>query len=155
MKFQIKNNLNSGFTLVELMLALTSAIIILIATATLIVSVLKSSAKNRTREILQQTKNDLSVDFSNNLRWAKQINIHKGGTGIEIDGVNYKFDGKRITKRGEDFTSNNVDVKSFFIEGYATSLGIKVELESKTDPNIKDSLYLVLSPRGKGVIYEK
>jgi hypothetical protein len=155
MKHRIINSLNSGFTLVELLLALTSAIVILIASATLIVSILKSSAKNRTKEILQQTKNDLSVDFSNNIRWAKQINVKNGGTGFEIDGVNYKFDGNRITKRGEDFTPSNVDITTFSVEEYATSLGIKVELESKTNPMIKDSLYLVISPRGKGVINGK
>lgn len=152
MKQQLKNKLNSGFTLVELLLALTSAIVILVATSSLIISVMKSGVKNSTREILQQTKNDLSVDFSNNVRWAKQISVEEGGASFEIDGVIYKHDGDRITKNGEEFTSSNVNVRSFSIEKYATSLGIRVEIESKQDPNINDSLYLVLSPRGKGVI---
>jgi len=152
MKYDLRNKVNSGFTLIELLLALVTTLIILIATTSLIVSVLKSGAKNTAREVLQQTKNDLSTDFSNNVRWAKQINIKNDEDSVEIDGINYKFDGTKITKRGEDFTSSNVVVTSFLVEQYATSLGIRVELESKQDPNIKDSLYLVISPRGKEVI---
>jgi Tfp pilus assembly protein PilV len=153
MRYQIINNKQDlGFTLVELLLALVTTVIILIATASLIVSVLRSGAKNSTKEILQQTKNDLSMGFSNNVRWAKQISVKDGGTSVEIDGVSYKLEGDKITREGEDFTSSNVSVTSFLVAQYKTSLGIRVELESKQEPGVKDSLYLVLSPRGKEVI---
>ena len=147
---------NSGFTLIELLIGIVLSSMVFIVALSLIVSVMNYSSKSKYNQKLEQTKNDLTVDLSTNVKWADKISISGSGNSFTVnntDGVaNYALSGGTLTKNGKPLTSDQVSITDFEVKKHTGVLEIKIDMESKLRANLRDSLDLILSPRGENAI---
>jgi prepilin-type N-terminal cleavage/methylation domain-containing protein len=147
-----KRKTNSGLTLIEILVGLALSSMVFIVASSLVVSMMSYSTKSKESQALEQTKNDLAANFSTSVRWAGQIEAVDNGSEIKIDGVEYKLAGDQITKGGDALTSGDVKIDSFVVNKYKTSMEINVDMESKQNSNVTDTLNIIISPRGSSVL---
>lgn len=155
MKLQKRNinNKNSGFTLVELLLGVTIAVMISLTASSILALLFRSDIKTKRVEAMEQTKNDLQVDFSNAIRWAEIISFTSGNnTTLSVDQTTYKLQDEKILKNDQPLTPSSVAVKKFSITDFSNSSDLKsleliIELESKNNALVKDNVRIVVSQR--------
>jgi prepilin-type N-terminal cleavage/methylation domain-containing protein len=145
-----------GLTLIELLIGLTLSSMVFIVASSIVISTMGYSTKNKQNQNLEQTKNDLASDLSTNIKWATRIKVEPDNNSFVLNnGVNtyeYKLNNKVITKNGSALTPTDIEISAFKINQRATSLEINIDMESKQNHNIKESLNLILSPRGKNIL---
>lgn len=147
---------NKGFTLIEFLIAIVLTSIIFVVVSSVIISTMYNTTKNKQGQILEQTKNDLAADLSNNIKWATRINVGANTNSFILyngpDSVEYKLNNKTVVKGNDALTPSQVAVTSFIVNRRLSSLEINIEMEDTQNRTIKDSLHLILSPRGKNVL---
>ncbi len=133
-----------GFTLIELLVAMTLAGFIFVISSTVLFTIFRSDTRSRKLEKVEQVKNDLFVELSNEIRWAKGVSIDSGASTLKITDAEdketvYAFSGSSLTKNGQKITPNSVAITKFDLEEYLTVPanvtghspypGVKVEVE--------------------------
>lgn len=127
-----------GFTLIEILLALTLSSFVFVIVSTLIMTLFTANTKSRRSESLQQVKNDLFVELSNSIRWAKVINIDQASNSLVLDAATYTLNNGAIYKNGAVLTPGNVEVTSFEMREAVTvaeypGVELTIEFENKVN----------------------
>ena len=143
--------MRKGFTLVELMIAMTLSALIFVTVSSLLVTILTANTKSRRQEAFEQVKNDLGSEFSSTLRWAQEVVIGEDDS-LTVDGKVYRADGGRLTKDGQAITPEGVRVESFSVNSLSrsadlTSVKVEVELTDASFNLAQDRLVVVVSQR--------
>jgi len=154
----IKKKVNDGFTLIEILVAITMAAIIFIAVLALMQAVMGSSRKTKMKQTIEQTKNDLLIDISNNTKWAEAGTLEVPGDPEEGwirvgDELEYRLDkGEgRIQRNGEYLTSKNIVIEDFIVSQHSdSSLEMEINMMHNLNPDFKDSIVIIVSPRNRG-----
>jgi prepilin-type N-terminal cleavage/methylation domain-containing protein len=148
--------MKKAFTLIELLIALGLSSMVFMLVSTLLVTVLNSNTRDSRRDVFEQTKNDITVGVSNEVRWAEKISYTPGNQGeLDInDGqIVYKLDTNGIlTKNGTAIIPETIKVTKFTVENLSNnsdtvSLNINVEMENRKLPSSKDRVKIVVSQR--------
>lgn len=106
--------IKSGFTLIEILIALGLTSAIFIIATSLVVNIFTSNTKSRHTEALAQVKNDLQAEFSNSVRWAD--NISYVGGSLQIDSVVYRLENGVLMKNGVPITPAEIEITSFKVQ---------------------------------------
>jgi ABC-type Na+ efflux pump permease subunit len=142
--------------MIEFLVAIALTSIIFVVISSVIISTMQTSTKNKQSQILEQTKNDLAADLSNNIKWATRITVGAGSDSFILTNdatpIEYKLDAKSIVKDGSALTPTRISVTAFTVTRRLSSLEITVDMEDTQNTAIKDTLSLILSPRGKNVL---
>ena len=149
-----KSNIK-GFTLIELIIGVLITTFIFLGASALILTLFGTSGRVQKSQSLDQAKNDIQVELTNNIKWAKILLIEPDS--ITADGVIYKFESDgRLYKNGIPMTSGEIFLKNVYITDLSRtrvsgeeliSLKVTLDLESKRSSNISDHLNLVVSQR--------
>jgi len=144
-----------GFTLIELIIGVLITTFIFLGASALILTLFGTSGRVQKSQSLDQAKNDIQVELTNNIKWAKILMI--GPDSITADGVIYKFESDgRLYKNGIPMTSGEIFLKNVLVSDLSRtrvsgeeliSLKVSLDLESKRSSNISDHLNLVVSQR--------
>ena len=154
----MKRKGTEGFTLIEILVAITMAAIIFIAVLALMQAIMGSSRKTKMKQTIEQTKNDLLIDISNNTKWAEagtlEVPSNPDEGWIKVGGeLEYRLDtGEgRIQRNGEYLTSKNIVIEDFIVNQHNdSSLEIEINMKHKINPDLKDSMVIIVSPRNRG-----
>lgn len=146
-----------GFTLVEMLIGITMASIIFITTSSLLVSIIARNARIKKDEVVEQTKNDLAVEFLNYVRWADAIEFNASENKLIVsyenrDDIYYQLNqaDKAIRKNGERFTSSQVVIENFSFKKYLDkSYSLEVDISLLSRPDVKQRLKVLISPRNR------
>lgn len=146
---QKKHN-QQGLTLIELLIGMTMSAMIFLVSSSLMASLFFSDTKSKHKEILEQAKNDIQSELSNQIRWGQTIAVTPNQ--LTIDGATYQITNERLYKNGDPLTPSDVVIDNFKVEDYSTlpylaSLRVEVELHHKTNTSAHDTLTLVASQR--------
>lgn len=146
--------MKTGFTLVELLIALALSGLIFVMASSLMVTLLATQTKSRKLETFDQTKNDLYVDLYHTLKWSKSITFQDHGQIDELtaDTTLYRLQDGRLLKNDVPLTSQNIIVSAFDIASYSTtpdysSLAITISLQDNNFNLSQDTLKVVVSQR--------
>jgi len=139
-----------GFTLIEILLGVAISVLIFITAGSVMVTLYNSSTRTKQSQSLEQTKNDLQLEFLNNVRWGEEIESNLNS--LRVDETVYELVDGRINKNGEAITSSEVEVRDFSVVDYSTSDGvasleISIELVNKRLPSVSERLRVVVSQR--------
>jgi prepilin-type N-terminal cleavage/methylation domain-containing protein len=142
--------MKKGFSLIELLIAMTMSGMIFITVSSLLVTLLNSNTKNRRQEVFEQTKNDLFVELSNSIRWGDEISSTMDS--LVVDGITYRLESGAVTRNGEAITPTAVEVTQFQIVPRSAATGfesfeINVVLKDKNFNLNTDKLDMVVSQR--------
>lgn len=140
----------SGFSLLEVLVAMTLSGMLLVIISTLMVTLLRFGTKSQQQETFEQVMNDLHFEFSNNVRWGKSVIVTP--TELMVDGKNYAYRDFQIVKNEEPLTPASVKITSFEVKDLSQdpnykSVQITVNMQSAHDASIQDSLRTVISQR--------
>jgi len=128
---------------------------IFLGASALILTLFGTSGKVKKSQTLDQTKNDIQVELSNNIRWAKIIDFDSNSITADANVYKFESDGK-VYKNGAALTPGDVLVKNVTIKDYSravtggealSSLNISLDLEDVRSSNTSDHLSLVVSQR--------
>jgi len=152
--------LRTGFTLMELLIGMTLISFIFLGVITATAVLLNSNARVKQIDHLEQAKNDLQLEFSNSIRWAKAITIVSPSeltiTNSDSSTSAYQLDvsTKRIVKNGVPITSDTVDIMNFEINDYSRlpapalrSLQLFIEMQHHDFSAVRQTFRLVVSQR--------
>jgi len=149
-----KSNIK-GFTLIELIIGVLITTFIFLGASALILTLFGTSGRVQKSQSLDQAKNDIQVELTNNIKWAKILMI--GPDSITADEIIYKFESDgRLYKNGIPMTSGEIFLKNVYVTDLSRtrvsgeeliSLKVTLDLESKRSSNISDHLNLVVSQR--------
>ncbi|RJR14586.1 prepilin-type N-terminal cleavage/methylation domain-containing protein [Candidatus Microgenomates bacterium] len=145
----------NGFTLIELMIAVAISGLIFIAATAVMGSLFASNARNRQIDALEQVKNDLTQELTNNVRWAENVTFTSSTLTIEqIDHsiLAYNLIDGRLLKNSEPITPQDVVIVDWQITNYSQtadypSLIIEVDMEHKQFATVQDVFKIVVSQR--------
>ena len=70
-----RTSIIQGFSLIELLAGISLTGMIFLGSTSLMFALFNSNSRVKQLDILEQTKNDLQVELSNQVRWAKTVNI--------------------------------------------------------------------------------
>ncbi len=140
----------NGFTLLEVLIAIAIFGIAFAVVLMILTAVSTASLTSGRQEGFEQVKNNLAVEFSNSVRWAKDVQV--GGTTLTVDGLPYTLNSGRITKDGQPITPANITVTDFSVGQYSTvpgysSVKIIIGLADTNLATITDSEKIVVSQR--------
>lgn len=141
----------SGFTLVEVVVVMGLAAMIFMVVSGLMVSFLNAGGKSRQQQALEQARDDIVTEISNAVRWGEG-EVIVGQNKLEAGRAVYELSGDRLVKDGVALTSAEVVVESLETRDYSgvaefPSLEIKISMRSRSLPQIRDDLRLVVSKR--------
>lgn len=142
--------MKKGFSLIELIVALGVSSIVMLTVISLMLTFMSSNTKSKRQEMFEQTKNDLQLELSNAVRWAKVVQINP--ENIVTDGKSYTLSGGQIYKDGEALTPTGVEVTRFDINNYSNdidlvSVEIRIEMRDRSFVTARDGLRVVVSQR--------
>lgn len=150
--------MKKAFTLIELLIAMGMSSMIFMLVSTILVSTLNSNTRDIRQELFEQTKNDISINLSNDVRWAEKTAYSAGDPAVLTlnDGaVVYNVVGGRLQKNGQAITPSSVVITKFTIENYTNvssptqlaSYQIVIEMEHIKISTAKDQMRIVVSQR--------
>ncbi len=147
--------MKKGFTLMEMLLAVGLASVVFGLAGSLTAFIMERNTRDLKQEELEQAKNDLTVELSNAVRWAKDVEVLSDG--VMVDGVSYILDDGKVRKAGEAVTSDDVVINRFEVKNYSAtsrrvSLEISVEVSSARSSIYNDSMRIVVSQRQTEVV---
>ncbi|MFC1649382.1 PA14 domain-containing protein [Patescibacteria group bacterium] len=105
------NTGRSGFTLVELLLAVVISASLFVLVSSVLVNLFRSDTKSKQSQTIEQTKNDIKTELTNRVRWAD--NIAYDISRLEVDGDVYRIIDERFTKNGIPLSHKNIIVSNF------------------------------------------
>lgn len=149
---------NEGFTIIELIIAIGLAGLIFLASSSLMFAIFSSNTRVHQLDQLEQTKTDFNFEFSNAIRWSKQIEITSDGTLLITDqnGLlqTYALKNGALTKNDSPLHTADVTITSFLVQDYSQnstvsqkSILITIELQHKTFNAVKETMRIVASQR--------
>lgn len=145
-----------GFTLIEILVAISISGIIFLAASALLVSLVSSNARVSQLDAMSQVKDDIAKDLSNSIRWASDIVVSTENDGITItdtqgDSTTYRTDTNRLLKNDTPIHSDEFEVTQLSVHDYSAggqaSLEIQLAIRSKKFTARNDTIRLVVSQR--------
>jgi prepilin-type N-terminal cleavage/methylation domain-containing protein len=139
-----------GLTLIELLIGITISSLIFLVSTSLVAALFSTNTKQKYQESLEQVKNDLTSEFSTNVRWGKSIKV--ASNELTVDDIKYTLRDSRIYKGSNPLTPADVDIERFEIKNYSTtatevSIEIDISMQHKTYNSAQDVLKIVVSQR--------
>lgn len=147
---------SQGFTLVELMVAISISGIIFLAVSALIGTLFSSSARVTQLDALSQIKDDIAKDMSNSVRWAPDVSVSPGNdeltlTSAQGEDTLYHVVDSQLFKNDTPLSPIDYEVTDFSVHDYGAgrlaSLDIELSLRSKKFTARTDTIKLVISQR--------
>lgn len=151
-----KNNglpAQAGFTLIELLIGVTIAVMIFMTASSVMALLFRSDLKTKRIEQIQQTKNDLQIEFTNSIKWASTISFTPDQMStLTIDQNVYSVADGQLRRNNDPITPSSLTVKKFTVQDYSLdgaikSLELVVDIENENNNSVKDSIRLVVSQR--------
>jgi prepilin-type N-terminal cleavage/methylation domain-containing protein len=152
-----------GFTLIELLIGIALSGMIFIAVSSVIFILFSSNTRVKQLDTMAQTKNDLQLELSNSIRWAKDISITDAGHTINLitsddKNIVYRWDTDTLYKDDVALTPKEITVKGFTAADYSASTNLKsleitIDLEDAKFKAVKDTMRLVVSQRIAGTAH--
>lgn len=147
--------MKKAFTLLEILIALALSSMIFLLVSSLLVTMLTTNTKNSRKEVFEQTKNDISVSLSNDIRWAEKVSFTPNDPAtinINDNSVVYEVKNNALVKNSEPITPDNIKIVSFTVENRSNdanlgSYNINIEMEHAQLSTTKDRLKIVVSQR--------
>ena len=141
--------------MLELVIGMLMTMFVFLGASALMLTLFGTSGKVKKSQVVDTTKNDIQIELSNNIRWAKFVNYD--ANALTVDANIYKFENDgRLYKNGVAMTPDAVTLKNVLIENYSrtvvsgeplVSLKISLDLEDTRSSNVSDRLTLVVSQR--------
>ncbi|MEK7165317.1 MAG: hypothetical protein AAB874_00735 [Patescibacteria group bacterium] len=155
-----RTSIIQGFSLIELLAGISLTGMIFLGSTSLMFALFNSNSRVKQLDILEQTKNDLQVELSNQVRWAKTVNI-LSPQQLDIEATNgevisYRCDlaAKNFLKNESTLTPKQVVISNCTIRNFSrtishipVSLELLIEMHHKEFIAVKDTLRLVVSQR--------
>jgi len=147
---------DKGFTLVELMVAISISGIIFLAVSAIIGTLFSSSARVTQIDTLAQLKDDISKDISTSVRWASSVVVSPGNdeltlTSTQGDTTVYRLVDNELLKNDIRLHPADHEVTAFSVHDYGAgkkaSLEIEIALRSKKFTARSDTITVVISQR--------
>ncbi len=144
-------NKKQGFTLIELLIGISVSILIFLTTSSIFLLLYSADTRTRRTQVLEQTKNDIMQDMSNNVRWANDVKWSGGVLDLDSN-VIYKLENQKLTRNGESLTAMEVLVTDFEVRDYSAesdypSYEITIDFELASSSTQNDRLRMVVSKR--------
>lgn len=149
MKKILKIN-KQGLTLVELLISMALASVIFMIVGSMLAMFVTQNTKSQRQEIFEQTKNDLTQELSNNVRWGKEISL--GSDYLIVDGNEYRVENGYFQKNGENFSSDKLEITHFEVFDRSTTVElvgaeVMIEMRDRNYPLASDVVRIVVSQR--------
>lgn len=106
--------IKKGFTLIEFLVGITMTALVFIVATNLMIAFFKVDSKSQRNQQLEQSKSDLTSEFTNGLQWAKRVEFKNGI--LTIDENKYEVSSGKMLKNNLEFTDNNVVVSDFSVK---------------------------------------
>ncbi len=165
----MKTTLQPGMTLLEILVALAMSSIVFLVVSGFLLNITGTNQSSKSQELFEQTKNDISTDLSNAIRWGKVFSCQNcdcnsssmQNSSLTIDTVVYAVNNQSLQRAGSALTSANVQVNRFLVcdrsavrswDGSAwispyPSYSIDIELQAKGSSILKDTFSFIASNR--------
>lgn len=147
---------SNGFTLVELLIAVTITGTLVITSTLIIIMLFSTNTRIRQIDALASIKSDIVRDLTEQIRWAKKVVLSPTNDEITIttyEGNNfvYKTNAGNFTKNDKPLHSAEYEISSFtandYNPGYLPSIQIVMAIRKKNFTAITETYRFVVSNR--------
>lgn len=145
-----------GFTLIEILVAISISGVIFLAASALLVSLFSSNARVSQLDAMSQVKDDIVKDLSNTIRWASDVVVSSDNDALTVmdtqgESTTYRIDTNRLLKNDTPLHSDEFEVTQFSVHDYSSgsqaSVDIQLAIRSKKFTARNDTVKLVVSQR--------
>lgn len=148
-------NSKNGFSLIELLIAISLSGILFLGVSTLMISLFQSNTRVRQIDRLEQTKNDVAIELTNAIRWAKTVSFDTNALVLQTPNSTtntYKFENNKVFKNDSPITPPDVIVSNFVARNFGASpnlplVQVSMDIADKQFPTITSHTQFVVSQR--------
>jgi prepilin-type N-terminal cleavage/methylation domain-containing protein len=145
----------SGFSLVELLVAVALSGVLFLGVSMLMISLFSSNTRVRQIDRIEQTKNDLAIELTNAIRWAKIVTFETNAIILQPDSTTtntYSFSDNRLYKNNSPITPPDVIVDNFMAQNFGASpnlplVEISMDIADKQFSTVNSHVRFVVSQR--------
>lgn len=156
----------SGFSLIELILAGTIAVAVLITFTNLLINNINTRSASQTYSQLQKSGDYITTDISNTIRWAQAISLTTSTNQLQIvdatgDSITYTYDGTTITRNNTSTSQTNpLNNENYVVSYYQinaipsnnpTSLQLILTIQEVRSPHRETEYSTTITTRKTGI----